>query len=224
MTDKKISDLTSATTPLGGTETLPIVQNGTTKNATVSDLTTGRNVVMRNATIGIGGSTNVGTGVVLNGTDNSGNVVASPTGNIKCSEGQGELICATDNDGYVIGLPTTILIDAQGRVRRVEAVEPPRLLRLRAEMKLPGRAWLQYEVEQVTDVPAGSEGATTGAGRSRLVQTAFFEPRGVWGLLYWYLLSPVHPAIFRGMARELAHRAEVASAQPGATASASAGS
>lgn len=79
---------------------------------------------------------------------------------------------------------------------RVEELRAPGLLRLRAEMRLPGRAWLQYEVEPTPD------------GRAcRLVQSAFFEPRGVWGLLYWYGLSPIHPAIFRGMARTLAARA-----------------
>ena len=80
---------------------------------------------------------------------------------------------------------------------RVEEVRPDELLRLRAEMKVPGRAWLQYETVQV------KKGC-------RLVQTAFFEPRGVSGRLYWYLLLPVHLAIFRGSVRELARRAEVA--------------
>jgi hypothetical protein len=79
---------------------------------------------------------------------------------------------------------------------RVEDVRQPALLRLRAEMRLPGRAWLQYEVEPSTD-----------GHSSRLVQSAFFEPRGLWGLVYWYGLSPVHPTIFRGMARSLAARA-----------------
>lgn len=77
---------------------------------------------------------------------------------------------------------------------RVEEIRRPGLLRLRAEMKVPGRAWLQYEV-----VPEG-----TG---SRLIQTAFFEPKGVPGLAYWYLLYPAHAAIFRGMVRVLAERA-----------------
>jgi hypothetical protein len=77
---------------------------------------------------------------------------------------------------------------------RVEEVRPPTLLRLRAEMKVPGRAWLQYEV---TATPGGS----------RLVQTAFFEPKGLPGLAYWYGLYPVHGLIFRGMVRELAERA-----------------
>jgi len=77
---------------------------------------------------------------------------------------------------------------------RVEEIRRPELLRLRAEMKLPGRAWLQFEI-----VPTG--------GGSRLVQTAFFEPKGLPGLAYWYLLYPVHGLIFRGMVRELADRA-----------------
>lgn len=76
---------------------------------------------------------------------------------------------------------------------RVEEVRRPGLLRLRAEMKLPGRAWLQYEVE-----PA--------KGGSRLLQTAFFEPKGLPGLAYWYLLYPAHAVIFRGMMRALAGR------------------
>jgi uncharacterized protein YbjT (DUF2867 family) len=77
---------------------------------------------------------------------------------------------------------------------RVEEIRRPRLLRLRAEMKLPGRAWLQYEVEPTTN-------------GSRLVQTAFFEPKGLPGLAYWYGLYPVHGMIFRGMVRALATRA-----------------
>jgi uncharacterized protein YbjT (DUF2867 family) len=77
---------------------------------------------------------------------------------------------------------------------RVEEVRRPTLLRLRAEMKVPGRAWLQFEV-----VPA--------AAGSRLLQTAFFEPKGLPGLAYWYVLYPAHALIFRGMASELARRA-----------------
>ena len=82
---------------------------------------------------------------------------------------------------------------------RVEEVRPAELLRLRAEMRVPGRAWLQFET---VPTPTGC----------RLVQTAFFEPRGISGLLYWYLLLPVHLAIFRGSVREIARRAERASA------------
>jgi uncharacterized protein YbjT (DUF2867 family) len=77
---------------------------------------------------------------------------------------------------------------------RVEEVRAPSLLRLRAEMRVPGRAWLQYEV-------------SAAPGGSRIVQTAFFEPKGVSGLAYWYVLYPAHAVIFRGMVRELARRA-----------------
>ena len=77
---------------------------------------------------------------------------------------------------------------------RVEEIRRPALLRLRAEMKVPGRAWLQFEV-------------TATEGGSRLVQTAFFEPKGLPGLAYWYVLYPVHGLIFRGMVRVLAERA-----------------
>jgi hypothetical protein len=77
---------------------------------------------------------------------------------------------------------------------RVEELRRPTLLRLRAEMKVPGRAWLQYEV-------------TATEGGSRLVQTAFFEPKGLPGLAYWYMLYPVHGLIFRGTVRALAQRA-----------------
>ena len=80
-------------------------------------------------------------------------------------------------------------------VWRVEAVEPEQLLRLRAEMKMPGRAWLQFRVT------AQEEGA------SLLTQTAFFAPRGLVGLLYWYGLYPVHAFVFRGLVRAVAARA-----------------
>jgi uncharacterized protein YbjT (DUF2867 family) len=78
---------------------------------------------------------------------------------------------------------------------RVEEVDRPHRLRLRAEMKVPGRAWLQFEV------------APEGSG-TRLVQTAFFEPKGLSGLLYWYLLLPAHALVFRGTIRNLARSAE----------------
>lgn len=77
---------------------------------------------------------------------------------------------------------------------RVEAFEPGRLLRLRAEMKLPGRAWLEFEV-----TPAG-EGST-------IRQTAVFDPLGLFGLAYWYALYPVHRLVFAGMLKALARAA-----------------
>ncbi len=77
---------------------------------------------------------------------------------------------------------------------RVEAIEPPRLLRLSAEMKLPGRAWLQFEVE--------SEGSG-----SIIRQTAIFDPVGLLGLAYWYSLYPVHQFVFTGMLKGIAQAA-----------------
>jgi uncharacterized protein YbjT (DUF2867 family) len=74
---------------------------------------------------------------------------------------------------------------------RVEAVEPDRLLRLRAEMKVPGRAWLQFEV---APAPGGSE----------VRQTAIFDASGLAGLLYWYALYPLHRLVFAGMLRGIA--------------------
>ena len=69
---------------------------------------------------------------------------------------------------------------------RVEKVESGRLLRLAAEMRLPGRAWLQFELE-----PDGSG--------TLLRQTAIFDPLGLLGRLYWYVSYPVHQILFRGM-------------------------
>jgi hypothetical protein len=85
---------------------------------------------------------------------------------------------------------------------RVERYEEDRLLRLAAEMRLPGRAWLQFEV-------APLEGA-----RSEIRQTAIFDPAGLSGLLYWYALYPVHRLIFDGMLRAIAARAEAEPPRP----------
>jgi hypothetical protein len=79
---------------------------------------------------------------------------------------------------------------------RVEAVEPGRSLRLRAEMKVPGEAWLQFRAS-----PA--EG-----GGTLLEQTALFAPRGLWGWSYWQSLYPVHRVMFSGFIRAIARRAE----------------
>jgi uncharacterized protein YbjT (DUF2867 family) len=79
---------------------------------------------------------------------------------------------------------------------RVEAVEIPRLLRLRAEMKVPGRAWLQFEAAPYKE------------GRTLLTQTAYFAPKGLFGLAYWYLLYPFHRIIFSGMVERVVSTAE----------------
>ena len=62
---------------------------------------------------------------------------------------------------------------------RVESVEPDRRFNLVAEMKVPGGAWLQFEVEPTND-------------GSVIRQTAIFDPAGLGGLLYWYALYPIH--------------------------------
>jgi uncharacterized protein YbjT (DUF2867 family) len=81
---------------------------------------------------------------------------------------------------------------------RVEALEAPHLLRLRAEMKLPGTAWLQFEI--LPD-PQGS----------RIEQTAFFDPHGLPGYLYWYAFLPFHRFLFPGLIRAVRRSAEAAS-------------
>jgi uncharacterized protein YbjT (DUF2867 family) len=87
---------------------------------------------------------------------------------------------------------------------RVETVEPDRLLRLRAEMKVPGRAWLEFQV------------APRGDGRVLLTQTALFAPRGLFGWLYWYALYPAHAFIFSGMIARIAEAARRGAPPPAA--------
>ena len=81
---------------------------------------------------------------------------------------------------------------------RVEALEPGGLLRLRAEMKVPGKAWLQLEAIPDEQDPQ----------QALFRQSAFFEPRGLGGFLYWYALYPLHAVIFSGMSRAIAEHAE----------------
>lgn len=83
---------------------------------------------------------------------------------------------------------------------RVEALEPHRLLRLAAEMKLPGRAWLEFSV-------SGDSGAST------IRQTASFDPHGLLGRAYWYAVYPLHQIVFDGMLRRIAAAAVMAQTQ-----------
>jgi uncharacterized protein YbjT (DUF2867 family) len=83
---------------------------------------------------------------------------------------------------------------------RVEAINDGRMLRLRSEMKLPGRAWLQLEVDP-------DDGASR---RCNVTQTVFFEPKGLGGTLYWNLVSLPHRAVFSGMLHALKERIEQA--------------
>jgi hypothetical protein len=81
---------------------------------------------------------------------------------------------------------------------RVEAIEEDRRLRLRAEMNMPGRAWLQYDVFP----------ATEDESQTHIVQTNFFEPKGLTGTLYWYAAALPHRYIFSDLIDALADRAE----------------
>ncbi len=73
---------------------------------------------------------------------------------------------------------------------RVEKFEDNRLLRLAAEMKVPGRAWLVFEVAETN-------------GISEVRQTAIFDPVGLFGIVYWYTLYPLHHFVFGGMLRNI---------------------
>ncbi len=79
----------------------------------------------------------------------------------------------------------------------VERLVPERLLRLTADMKMPGRGWLEFEVTPVD-----------GGRRSTIRQTASFDPRGLLGRAYWLALLPFHAVIFRGMLRRIVRIAE----------------
>ncbi|MFP4324110.1 MAG: SDR family oxidoreductase [Anaerolineales bacterium] len=81
---------------------------------------------------------------------------------------------------------------------RVEALEPNRLMRLRAEMRVPGLAWLQFRAAPLKDDET----------RTHLTQTAFFAPKGLFGYLYWWALYPIHGPIFSSLIDQVGERAE----------------
>lgn len=81
---------------------------------------------------------------------------------------------------------------------RVQKLVPDEVLILYAEMRLPGRAWLQFELIDKDD-------------QLILYQTAIFDPKGLWGIMYWYSLTPVHYFIFKGMLNDIIKRAEAKS-------------
>jgi len=86
--------------------------------------------------------------------------------------------------------PETPLVGSTLDFWRVQIYEPDRRLRLMAEMRVPGRAWLEFRAEP--------------EGQSTVVrQCAYFEPHGLAGLLYWYSLWPIHQVMFRGMLRRI---------------------
>lgn len=94
-------------------------------------------------------------------------------------------------------LPTTIVVGARRDFWQVVEAEPGRHVRLRALMRVPGAAELEWNI-----TPGERAGSV-------LHQTARFCPRGVAGRLYWYVLLPAHRVIFHGLARAIATRAAV---------------
>jgi hypothetical protein len=84
---------------------------------------------------------------------------------------------------------------------RVEACERPRRLRLAAEMRLPGRGWLEFEI-----VPG--DPASKSSGTVTIHQTAVFDPQGLGGLAYWYAIWPLHEFVFAGMLAGIRRQAE----------------
>jgi uncharacterized protein YbjT (DUF2867 family) len=90
--------------------------------------------------------------------------------------------------------PTTLRVGDTVDFWRVEAMDPDHHLRLVAEMKLPGRAWLEFEV-------------TSDGTASIIRQTAMFDPLGLSGQAYWYSIYPLHELVFGGMLRGIARAA-----------------
>ncbi len=92
--------------------------------------------------------------------------------------------------------PVQLAVDDVVDFWRVEEVVPGRMLRLRAEMRLPGLAWLELAVRPEPD------------GGSTLRQVATFHPHGLAGQLYWWSVAPFHGVVFGGMQRGMAAEAE----------------
>ncbi|MEW6188436.1 MAG: SDR family oxidoreductase [Thermodesulfobacteriota bacterium] len=89
--------------------------------------------------------------------------------------------------------PTQLEINDVVDFWRVEDIRPDERLLLRAEMKLPGRAWLEFVI--------GEE-----KGRRRLSVEAYYDTRTVWGRLYWYLFLPFHHFLFTNLLKEIEKR------------------
>lgn len=92
--------------------------------------------------------------------------------------------------------PTELRVGDAVDFWRVEAYEPERLLRLRAEMRLPGKAWLEFRLRPLEN------------GATEILQTAWFEPHGVSGLLYWWSMWPFHRLLFDNMIEKLEEAAK----------------
>ncbi len=98
--------------------------------------------------------------------------------------------------------PRELLVGETCDFWRVEEIEAGRLLRLRAEMRVPGLAWLEFHVD-----PASGGGTT-------LRQRATFFPHGLAGQAYWYSILPFHGLVFPAMLRKIGAAAETASVPP----------
>ena len=96
------------------------------------------------------------------------------------------------------GLPETGNIELRDTVDffRIVKIEPNKMIRLKAEMKLPGDGWLQFEAKPVED------------NLTSLVQTVLFAPKDLLGIIYWYLLYPIHWIIFAKIINKLATKVE----------------
>ena len=92
--------------------------------------------------------------------------------------------------------PTELRVSDPLDFYRVEALEPNKMLRLRAEMKVPGKAWMEFKVHPLED------------GSAQLTQTAYFAPKGLFGHIYWYVLYPIHSLVFSGLIRAIGSRSE----------------
>jgi uncharacterized protein YbjT (DUF2867 family) len=92
--------------------------------------------------------------------------------------------------------PTDIRIGDPLDFYRVEALEPNKMMRLRAEMKVPGKAWMEFKVHPLED------------GSAQLTQTAYFAPKGLFGHIYWYVLYPIHSLVFSGLIHAIGTRSE----------------
>ena len=86
--------------------------------------------------------------------------------------------------------PTELRVGNHVDFWRVEELEAPTVLRLRAEMILPGEVLLEWRFEPTS----------TG---TRVTRRARFKPRGLWGRLYWYSAAPYHPLVFPGIIRSI---------------------
>ncbi|MEJ2542155.1 MAG: DUF2867 domain-containing protein [Gemmatimonadota bacterium] len=91
--------------------------------------------------------------------------------------------------------PTEVSVGEVVDFWRVEEIEQPSLFRLRAEMRVPGQAWLQWEAKREED-------------KTRLIQAALFRPRGFFGWIYWYGAYPFHAFIFDALIDAIAAEAE----------------